>query len=186
MSNCLQPHGLQHASFPSPSPTPGVCSNSCLLIRWCHPTISSFLVPFSSCLQSSPASGSFQMGHFLASGDQRIGVSASASFLPKNTQGWCPSEWTGWVSFQSKGLSTDFSNTTVQKHQFFGAHLSLYSTFQFSVDKMPSFRWSQICQQCRRPTFNPWAWKIPWRGKWQHTPVFLPRESHGQEEPGGL
>ena len=109
------------------SPTPGVYSNSCPLSRWCHPTISSSVVPFSSCLQSFPASGSFQMRHFLASGGQSIGVSASASVLPMNTQDWSPLEWTSWVSLQSKGISRVFYNTTVQKHQFFGAQLFLQS-----------------------------------------------------------
>ena len=118
VSNSLRPHGLQHARFPCPSPTPGVYSNSCLLSQWCHPNISSSVVPFSSCLQSFPASGSFPMSQLFASGGQSIGVSALASFPPKKSQGWSPSEWTGWIS-QSKGLSRLFSNTTVQKHQFF-------------------------------------------------------------------
>ena len=99
--------------------------NSCPLSRWCHPTISSSVVPFSSCLQSFPASGSFQMSQLFASGGQSIGVSASASVLPMNIQDWFPLGWTGWISFQSKGLSRVFSNTTVQKHQFFSAQLSL-------------------------------------------------------------
>ena len=125
VSDSLWPHGLQHARPPCPLPTLGVYSNLCPLSRWCHPTISSSVVPFSSCPQSFPASGSFQMGQFFVSGDQRIGVSASASFLPKNTQGWCPSEWTGWISLKTKGLSRVFSNTTVQKHQFFSTQLPL-------------------------------------------------------------
>ena len=116
MSDSLRPHGLQHARSPCPSPTPRVYSNSCPLSRWCHPTISSSVVPFSSCLQSFPASGSFQISHFFASDGQSIGVSASASVLPKKSQGWSPSEWTGWISLQSKGFSRVFSNTTVQKH----------------------------------------------------------------------
>ena len=128
MSNSLQPHGLQHARFPCPSPTPRICSDSCALIQWCHPTISYSVVPFSSHLQSFPASGSFQMSQFFTSGGQSIGVSASASVLPMNTQDWFPSEWTGWISLQSKGLSRVFSNTTVQKHQFFGAQLSYNPT----------------------------------------------------------
>ena len=122
----LWPHALQHARLPCPSPTPRVCSNSCPLSHWCHPTISSS-VPFSSCLKSSPASGAFQMSQFFASGGQSIEVSASPSVLPMNTQDWSPLEWTGWISLQSKGLSRVFSNTTVQKHQFFGAQLSLWS-----------------------------------------------------------
>ena len=103
------------------------CSNSCPLSQWCHPTISSSIVPFSSCLQSLPESGSFQMSQFFASGGQIIGVSASASVLPMNIQDWFPLEWTGWISLQSKGLSRVFSNTTVQKHQFFGPQPSLWS-----------------------------------------------------------
>ena len=123
----LQPHGLQHARPPCPSPTPGVYSNSCPLSWWCHPTISSSVIPFSSRLQSSPASGSFQMSQLFAWGGQSIGVSASASVLPMNTQDRSPLGWTGWTSLRSKGLSRVFSNTTVQKHQFFGAQLSLWS-----------------------------------------------------------
>ena len=124
MSDSLRPHGGQHTRPPCPSPTPGVYSNSCPLSRWCHPAISSSVVPF-SCLQSFPASGSFQMSQFFTSGGQNIGVSASASALPRNIQDWFPLGWTGWVSFQSEGLSRVFSNTTVQKHQFFRAQLSL-------------------------------------------------------------
>ena len=105
MSDSLQPHGLQHARLPCPSPTPRACSNSCLLCRWRHPTISSSVVPFSSHLQSSPASGSFPMNRFFASGGQSIGVSASASVLTKNIQDWFTLGWTGWISLQSKGLS---------------------------------------------------------------------------------
>ena len=111
--------------LPVLSPSPGVYSNSCPLSQWCHPTISSSAIPFSSCLQSFPASGAFQMSQLFTSGGQSIGVSASASFPPKKSQGWSPSEWTGWISLQSKGLSRVFSSTTVQKHQFFGAQLSL-------------------------------------------------------------
>ena len=127
MSDSLQPYGLQHTKPPCPSPTPGVYSNSCPSRQWCHPTISSSVDPFSSCLQSFPASGSFQMSHFFTSGGQRIGVSSSASVLPMNIQDWFPLWCTGWISLQSKGLSRVFSNTTVQKHQFFGAQLSLWS-----------------------------------------------------------
>ena len=125
MSNSLQPHELQHARPPCPSPTPRVHPNPCPLSRWYHPTISSSVVPFSSCPQSFPASGSFPMSQLFASGGQSIGVSASTSVLPMNTQDWSPLEWTGWISLQSKGLSTVFSNTTVQKHQFFCPQLSL-------------------------------------------------------------
>ena len=125
MSDSLWPHALQHARLPCPSPTHGTCSNSCPSSRCCHPTISSSVVRFSSCLQSFPASESFKMSQFFASGGQSIGVSASASVLPMNTHDWSPLGWTGWISLQSKGLSRVFSNTTVQKHQFFGAQLSL-------------------------------------------------------------
>ena len=119
MSDSLQPHGLQHARPPCPSPTPRAYSNSCPLSRWCHPTISSSTIPFSSHLQSFPASGSFQMSQFFTSGDQSIGASTSASVLPMNIQGWFPLGLTGWISLQFKGLSRVFSNITVQKHQIF-------------------------------------------------------------------
>ena len=125
VSNSLWPHGLQHARPPCPSPTPGVYSNSSPLSRWCHPTISSSVIPFSACPQSFPASGSFQMSQLFPSGGQRIGVSASTSVFPMNNQGWSPLGWTGWISLQSRGLSRVFSNTTIQKHQFFGTQLSL-------------------------------------------------------------
>ena len=118
VSNSLQPHRLQHARPPCPSPTPGVYSKSCPLSQWCHPTVSSSVIPFSSHLQSFPASGSFPMSQFFASGSQSIGVSASASVLPKNIQDWFPLRWTGLISLQSRGLSRVFSNTTVQNHQF--------------------------------------------------------------------
>ena len=121
VSDSLLPHELQHARSPCPSPAPRVHPNPCLLSRWCHPTISSSVVPFSSCPQSFPASGSFQMSQLFTSGGQSIGVSASTSVLPMNTQDWSPLGWTGWISLQSKGLSRVFSNTTVQKHQFFSA-----------------------------------------------------------------
>ena len=111
MSDSLQPHGLQHARPPCPSPTPRVNPSSRPLSRWCHPTISSSVVPFFSCLQSFPASGPFPMSQFFASGAQSIGVSASASVLPMNTQDWFPLGWTGWISLQSKGLSRVFFNT---------------------------------------------------------------------------
>ena len=124
VSNSLQSHGLKHARPPCPSPTPRVHPNSCPLSRWCHPTISSSVTPFSSCPQSFPASGSFQMSQLFASGGQSIGVAASTSVLPTNTQGWSPLVWTGWISLQSKGLLRVFSNTTVQKQQFFSAQLS--------------------------------------------------------------
>ena len=125
MSDSLQPHELKHTRPPCPSPTSGVHPNSCPLSRWCHPAISSSVIPFSSCPQSLPASESFQMSQLFAWGGQSTGVSALASFLPKNTQDWSLLEWTDWISLQSKGLSRVFSNTTVQKHQFFSAQLSL-------------------------------------------------------------
>ena len=127
MSDSLWPHGLQHASLPCPSPTPGAYSNSIPSSRWCHPTISSSVISFSSRLQSFPASGSFPMSQFFILGGQSIGVSASASVLPMNIQDWFPLGLTGWISLPSKGLSRVFANITVQKHQFFGAQLSSQS-----------------------------------------------------------
>ena len=120
----LRSHGLQHTKLPCPSPSPWPYSNSCPSSWWCHPTISSSIIPFSSHLQSLPASGSFLMSQFFASGGQSVGVSASASVLPVNIQDWFPLGWTGWTSLQSKRLSRVFSNTTVERHQFFGPQLS--------------------------------------------------------------
>ena len=117
--------GVQHTMLLCPSPMPWAYSNSCPSCWWYHPTISSSVVPFSSCLQSFPTSGSFPMSGFFPSGGQSVGASASTSVLPMNIQDWFPSGWTGWISLQSKGLSRVFSNTTVQKHQFFGAQLSV-------------------------------------------------------------
>ena len=128
VSNSVWPHGLQHTRPPCPSLTAGVYSNSYPSSQWCHPTISSSVVSFSSHLQSFPASGSFQMSQFFASGGQNIGVSASTSILPMNIQSLFPSRLTGWISLQSKGLSKVFSNTIVQKHQFFSAQLSCSPT----------------------------------------------------------
>ena len=125
MSDSLRPHGLQHARLPCPSPTPRAYINSYPLSRRCHPTTSSSVIPFSSCLQSFPASGSFQISQFFMSGGQSIGVSASASVLRMNIQEQFPLGWTGLVSLQSKGLSRVFSNITVKKHQFFITQLSL-------------------------------------------------------------
>ena len=125
LSNSLWPYEPQHARPPCPSPTPRVYSNSCPLSCWCHPTISSSVVPFSSCLQSFPVSGFFQMSRFFTSGGQSIGVSASASVPPMNIEDWFPLGWTAWIPLQSKGLSRVFSNTTVQKHQFFHTQRSL-------------------------------------------------------------
>ena len=133
VSNSLRPHEPQHARPPCPSPTPRVYPNPCSLSWWCHPTISSFVVPFSSCPQSFPASGSFQMSQLSASGGQSIGVSASTSVLPMNIQDWFPLGLTGWIALQSKGLSRVFFNTTVQKHLFFGAHCSLWFNSHISA-----------------------------------------------------
>ena len=125
VSDSLRPHESQHARPPCPSPTPRVYPNSCPLSWWCHLAISSSVVPFSSCLQSFPELGSFQMSQVFTSGGQSIRVSALASLLPMNIQDWFPLGWTGWISLQSKGLQRVFSSTTVQKHQFFSTQLSL-------------------------------------------------------------
>ena len=150
MPDSLRPRGPQHARPPCLSPTPGVHSNSCPLSQWCHPTISSSVVPFSSRLQSFPALGSSPVSQFFSSGGQSIGVSASASVLPMNTQDWSPLGWTGWISLQSKGLARVFSNITVQKHQ--SSVLSfLYSpTLTFIHDnwKDHSFDYTDLCRQC--------------------------------------
>ena len=127
VSDSLRPHESQYVRPPCPSPTPRVYSNSCPSSWWCHPAISSSVIPFSSCPQSLQASGSFPISQLFAWGSQGIGVSASASVLPMNSQDWSPLGWTGWISLQSKGLSRVFSNTTVQKHQFFSAQLSSQS-----------------------------------------------------------
>ena len=128
----LRPHELQHTRPPCPSPAPRIHRNPCPSSQWCHPTISSSVIPFSSCLQSFPASGSFQMSQHLLGG-QSIGVSASTSVLLMNTQEWSPLGWTGWTSLQFKGLSSVFSNTTVQKHQFYGAQLSSQSNSHIHI-----------------------------------------------------
>ena len=130
MSDSMRPHELQYARPLCPSPTPGVHPNSCPLSRWCHPAISSSVIPFSPCPQSIPASESFSMSQLFAWHGQSIGVSALASVLPMNTQDWSPLGWTGWISLQSKELTRVFSNTTVQKHQFFGAQPSSQSNSQ--------------------------------------------------------
>ena len=127
MPNSLRPHESQHTRPPCPSPTPGVHSDSRPLSRWCHPAIPSSVIPFSSCPQSLPASESFPMSQLFTWGGQSTGVSALASVLPMNIQDWSPLEWTGWISLQSKELSRVFSNTTIQKHQFFGVQLSSQS-----------------------------------------------------------
>ena len=127
----LWPHGLQHTRLPCPSPTFGDFSNSCTLSQWCHPTISSSVIPFSFCLQSFRASGSFLRSWLFTSGGQSIGASTSASVFPMNTQGWFSLGLTSLISLQSKGLSRVFSNTTVQKHQFFGARLFSWASYHF-------------------------------------------------------
>ena len=129
MSDSLKPHGLQHARPTFPPPTPGVYSNSCPLSQWHHPTISSSVDPFTSCLQSFPASGSFLMSRFFTSGGQSIAISASTSVLPMNIQDWFPLGWTGWISLKSEGLSRVFSNTIVQKYQFSRVQFSLWYNF---------------------------------------------------------
>ena len=126
-SDSLQPHELQHARPLCPTPTHGVYSDSCPSSWWCHPAISSSVIPSSSCPQSLPASGSFPMSQLFSWSGQNIGVLASASVLPVNTQDWSPLGWTGWISLQTKGFSRVFSNTTIQKHQFFSAQLSSQS-----------------------------------------------------------
>ena len=133
MSNSLWPHRLQHARLPCPSPVPGAYSNSCPSSPWCHPTISSSVIPFSSCLQSFPASGTFQMSQFFVSGGQSAGDSSPAAVLPMNTQDWFPLGLTGLISLQSKGSSRVFSNITVQKHQFFSVQLSFWSNSHIST-----------------------------------------------------
>ena len=136
VSNSLRSHELQHTRPPCSSPTPGAYSSSCPLSQWCHPTISSSVVPFYFHLQSFPESGSFPMSQFFASGGKRIGISASTWVLPMNTQDWSPLGWTGWISLQeTKGLARVFSNTTVQKHQFFGVQLSLWSNSHMTTGK---------------------------------------------------
>ena len=127
MSNSFWPHGLQHINLPCLSPSSRVCSNSHSLSRWCHPTISSSVVPFSSCLLSFPASGSFPRSRLFTSGGRSTGASASASVLPMNIQHWFSLGLTGWISLQSKGLSRLFSRATLQKHQFFGGQSYLWS-----------------------------------------------------------
>ena len=152
MSDSLWPHGLQRARPPHPSPTPRVYSNSCPLSWWCHPTISSSVVPISSCLQSFPASRSFQMSQFFTSGGQSIGVSASASVLPMNIQDWFPLGLTGWISLLSKGLSRVFSNTTVKSINS-SALSFLYSPTLTSIHdhwKNHSFDKTDLCWQSNK------------------------------------
>ena len=148
VSDSLRPHGLQHARLLCPSSTPRACSNSCPSSWWCHATISSSVVPFSPCLQSFPAWGSFPVSQFFPSGGQSIGVSASALVLPMSIQDWFPLRLIGLISLQSKGLSRVFSNTTVQKHQFFGAQLSLWSNSLIHTWLLENLSiYTDICQQ---------------------------------------
>ena len=173
VSDSLQHHGLQHARFPCPSPTPEACSNSCPLSQWFHPTISSSFVPFSSCLRSFPASGSFPVSQFFTSDGQSIEVSASALVLPMNIQDWFPLGLIGLISLLPKGLSRVFSNTTVQKHQFFGAQLSLESHPYMTTGKTIALtRWTFV-GKVMSLLFNMLF-------RWQPTPVFLPGESQGR------
>ena len=149
-------HGLQHTRLPCPSSTPKAFSNSCPLSWWCHPAISSSVILFFSCLQYFPASGSFPMSQFFASGGQSIGASASASVLPVNIQDWFPLGWTGWISLLSKGLSRVFSNTTAQKHQFSSVLSFLYSptlTFIHDYWKNYSFNQMDFCWQSNVSAF---------------------------------
>ena len=151
MSNSLQPHGLHHTRPPCPSPIPGIHPNPCPLSRWCYPTMSSSVVPFSFCPQSFPESGSFQMSQLFTLGGWSIGASASASVLPMNIQGWLPLVLTGLVSFLSKGLSRVFSSTTVRKHQFFSTQPSLWSNSHICtwlLKKNLNFDNMDLCWQC--------------------------------------
>ena len=152
VSDSLGPHELQHTRPPCPSQTPRVYSNSCPSSRWCHPAISSSVIPVSSCPQSLPASGSFQMSQLFTSGGQSIGVSDSTSVLPVNTQDWPPLEWTGWISLQSKGLSRVFSNTIVQKHQFY-------------VLSFPHSPWLHQIKS-KTPILQMRNWGIIWKDSW--------------------
>ena len=158
VSNSLRPHESQHTRPPCPSPTPGVHSDSCLSSQWRHPAISSSVVPFSSCPQSLPALESFPMSQLFTWGGHSTGVSALASFLSKKSQGWSPSEWTGWISLQSKGLSRVFSNPAVQKHQFFGAQPSSQSDSVLLTP--PNTVSTQLCNKTSRAKFTPLSYTM--------------------------
>ena len=178
MSDSLRPHGLQHPRLPCPSPTPRACSNSCPSSQWCHPTISSSVVPFSSWLQSFPESESFQTSQFFASCGQSFGTSASALVLPMNIQDWFPLGLTGLISLLSNGLSRVFSNTTVQKHQFLGAQLSLWSNshihmwlLEFQVTLKSTFHpvlplKPKACSQAWASLLGAGNWPKPTCGSW--------------------
>ena len=154
MSNSQRHHGLKHARLSCPSPTPKVFSNSCPFNWWCHPNILSSVIPFFSCPPSFPESGSVAMSQFFPSGGQSIGASALASVLPMNIQGWLPIGLTGWISLQSKGLSRVFSNTTVQKHQFFGFLSGPTLTSLRGYWKNHSFDLTDLCRQCHVSAFK--------------------------------
>ena len=171
MSDSLRPHGLQHARPSCPSPASRACSNSCPSSRWCHPTISSSVGPFSSCIQSFPASGSFPMSQFFTSGGQSIGVSASASVLPMKTQDWFPLGWTGWISLQSMELSRVFFNTTVQKHQFF-------DTVFFTVQISHPYRSTGKIIASTRWTFVGKVTSLLFNMLSRFVRAFLPRSKH--------
>ena len=173
MSSFLQPHEPQHTRPPCPSPNPGVYSNPCPLSQWCHPTISSPVIPFSSCLQSFPALGSLQMSQLFASGGQSIGVSASTSVLPVNTQDWFPLGWTGWTSLQSKGLSRVFSNTTVQKLALWVSKSFSLETFHRGIAEWSKAEgitrrlWFSCCQSMGSQRLGcAWATELNWRYWW--------------------
>ena len=179
VSDSLWPHWLQHARLPCPSPSPRACSDSCQLSWWCHPTILSSVVSFSSCPQSFPASGSFLMSRLFISGSQSIGASSSASVLPLNKQDWFPLGWTGWISLQSKGLSRVFFNTAVQKHQWFNTQPSYTraSLVAQRLKHLPAMQETWVQSLGREDPLEKkmathssiLAWRIPWT-----------------EEPGGL
>ena len=163
MSDPLQPHEPQHNRPPCPSPTPGVHPNPCPSSGWCHPSISSYVIPF-SCPQSFPASGSIQMNQLLTSGGQNIVVSASTSVLPMNTQDWSSLGWTAWISLQSKGLSRVFSNTTVQKHQFFSAQLSSQSNSHIHIWPLEKLIWRFLNQiRSKLVVVSPRQLNPPWK-----------------------
>ena len=181
ISDSLRPHWLQHARLPFPSLTPQTCSNSCPLSRWYRPTISCSVITYSSCLQSFPASRSFQMSQFFTSGGQSTGVSASAAVLPMNIQDWFPLRWTGWISSQSKGLSRVF-NTTAQRHQFFGDQLSLKSNSHIhyvTTGKTIALTRCTFVSKVMSLLFNKLSRLVTWRRQWHPTPLLLPGKSHG-------
>ena len=185
ISDSLWPHGLQHTRLPCPSSTPGAYSNSCPLHRWCHPTISSSVIPF-SCLQSFPASGSLPMSQFFKSGGQSIGVSGAASVLPMNIQDWSPLGWTGWIFLQSKGLSRLLQQHTskasiLQRSAFFTVQLS--HPHMTTGKTIALTRWTFV-GKVMSLLFNTLS-SLSWRRWWHPTPVLLPGKSHGRRSLGG-